>query len=179
MAMPLGEFAEAVFEGFGKFEAVGDIAMFRGEDFDEVIVEDMAVAGGVASGGLDLEPRDAEGPGKERLLGLVFGGLAPEDEVGFLHDVIGEHPIGEQREDVAVDLRLVPSDQADNAFLGVGWVSVHLLPILPRWVGIFRGNFGKLRAGPFSILFGSVLFRAIRGIGTRILLRPRLRRTGG
>jgi hypothetical protein len=124
LALAGGEFGEAVFEG-GIEVARGGGGGIGGEEIEEGVIEDMAVAGGIAAGGFDLEEGDGQGPGEEGLGGIVFGGFAPEEEGGFLDDVIGEHAIGQQRVHVPMDGGLMRGDQGDHGLLGIGWSGMH------------------------------------------------------
>ena len=54
----------------------------------------------------DLVMRDADRPGDEPLRRIVFVPLPPQNQGGLLKQVVRVGPVGQERGDIAIDLRL-------------------------------------------------------------------------
>ena len=139
-------FAEADFDGAG----LGGGGGFAGELVEDVVVEDVAVAGLVAAMGFHLEEGDAAGPGHEGEGGVEFGGFSPDDEVGFLEDVFGGGAVGDEGEDVVEQRRLVAGQLIDQRFVGVFRVFGHgVREVTANRADLTRKNGGMGKMGDF------------------------------
>jgi hypothetical protein len=78
------------------FEGIGFLFGFIGQKGEQVFVKNMAVPG-VASPHFErFESCDHAGPAEERGFGVVLSEFAPENQTGFLHDLVHFGPTGEQ-----------------------------------------------------------------------------------
>jgi hypothetical protein len=121
MGLVLGEFVETVAKGLVfAFAEVGLAEGFVGEEVEEVVSEDEAVAGfcsGVTKG---FEAGDGADPGHEIGIGFELAEFAPGDEGGFLEDIVNIFPGGEEGAEEAAESGFVGHEEADEGFVGFG-----------------------------------------------------------
>lgn len=93
----------------------GSLLLF-GNQIDGFLAEDQFAPGDAFSPSENLEMRNVQCPGQEIGIGIEPVELFPKPHVGFLVNLIGVVPTGNQAENIGVDPPLVARKESDEQF---------------------------------------------------------------